>query len=195
GQGQGQGEESTNGGEEGKEATATRGELPRPKIHSPNFNMIYGQNMFTMKSYQSALFYYFRAYEQNQYDPFICLSIAQAYFGRSMNRQADNKHYQIAQGLAFLTRYRKLSAKDAKSQEEVEYNYGRSFHSIGVLHLATVHYERVLASVRSRMDVSQDPEEIRQTSLAFEAAHNLVLIYAAVDSTELVKQRSKWLSL
>ena len=48
-----------------------------------------------------------------------------------MNRQADNRNYQIAQGLAFLTRYRKLSSKDDKAQEEVEYNYGRSFHALG----------------------------------------------------------------
>jgi general transcription factor 3C polypeptide 3 (transcription factor C subunit 4) len=33
--------------------------------------------------------------------------------------------------MAFMTRYRKLSAKDVISQEEVEYNYGRAFHGIG----------------------------------------------------------------
>lgn len=35
------------------------------------------------------------------------------------------------QGLAFLTRYRKLSPQDAQSLEEVEYNYGRAFHGLG----------------------------------------------------------------
>jgi general transcription factor 3C polypeptide 3 (transcription factor C subunit 4) len=81
------------------------------------------------------------------YDPLICLAIAQAFFGRCTNRQSDNRNYQIVQvrsllgvtqnkradreGLAFLTKYRKYSPKDQRSQEEVEYNYGRSFHGLG----------------------------------------------------------------
>lgn len=59
-----------------------------------------------------------------------------------MNRQSDNRNYQIVQGMGFLTKYRKYSAKDKKSQEEVEYNYGRSFHGLGLcffgLHLLLV---------------------------------------------------------
>lgn len=92
--------------------------------------------------------YLLRAYELNPYDPYICVMITQAFFGRSMNRQSDNRNYQIAQvslvtlhghkltsqGLAFLTKYRKLAPKDPESQEEVEYNYGRSFHGIGMSH-------------------------------------------------------------
>lgn len=41
--------------------------------------------------------YLFRAYEVDQYNAFLCLSIAQAFFGRSMNRQVDNRNYMIAQ--------------------------------------------------------------------------------------------------
>lgn len=41
--------------------------------------------------------YLFRAYEQNEYDPFLCFCIAQAFFGRAMNRQVDNRNYQITQ--------------------------------------------------------------------------------------------------
>jgi general transcription factor 3C polypeptide 3 (transcription factor C subunit 4) len=33
--------------------------------------------------------------------------------------------------MALLTRYRKLSAKDETTQEEIEYNYGRAFHGLG----------------------------------------------------------------
>lgn len=36
--------------------------------------------------------------------------------------------------MAFLTKYRKYSRKDVTSQEEVEYNYARSFHGIGASH-------------------------------------------------------------
>lgn len=41
--------------------------------------------------------YLLRAYEIDPYDSYICLMIAQAFFGRSMNRQSDNRNYQIAQ--------------------------------------------------------------------------------------------------
>jgi general transcription factor 3C polypeptide 3 (transcription factor C subunit 4) len=41
--------------------------------------------------------YLLRAYELNPYDSYICLLIAQSFFGRSMNRQSDNRNYQIAQ--------------------------------------------------------------------------------------------------
>ncbi|WWD21507.1 hypothetical protein CI109_105993 [Kwoniella shandongensis] len=166
-----------------------------PKRGSPYLNVLHGQQMITSRSYQSALFYLFRAYELDQYNPFICLLIAQAFFGRSMNRQSDNRNYQIAQGLAFLTRYRKLSPKDAESQEQVEYNYGRSYHGIGVPHLAVVHYERVLESVQKRMDGYDDPEAVRSSSLAYEAAHNLMLIYATSGNSELVREKSKWLAI
>lgn len=97
-------------------------EVPKPTKPSPNFNTIYGQAMLSNKSYQTSLcecgpphaslilpdhssrtsadpslVYFFRAYESNQYDPLICLHIAQAFFGRSLNRQADNRNYMIAQ--------------------------------------------------------------------------------------------------
>lgn len=69
----------------------------------------------------------------------------------------------------------------------------------GVLHLAARHYERVLESVKQRMSVAYDAEErnvIRQGSQAWEAAHNLVLIYTASGSIELVRSRSEeWLAL
>lgn len=38
-----------------------------------------------------------RAYEANPYDPYLCFLIAQAYLGRALNRQSDNRNYQIAQ--------------------------------------------------------------------------------------------------
>ncbi|KLT39056.1 TPR-like protein [Cutaneotrichosporon oleaginosum] len=174
-------------------------ECPKPTKYSPVFNTMYGQNMLTTRSYQSALFYFMRAYEVNPHDHFLCFLIAQAFFGRATNRQSDNRNYQIAQGLAFLSRYRKLSPQDPESLEEVEYNFGRSFHGLGVMHLAVTHYERVLTSVRARMDAEETPEErelVRQGSLAWESAHNLCLIYTTSGSLDLVRRVSEeWLAL
>ena len=182
-----------------------------------------------------------------QQDPLLCLMIAQAYFGRAMTRQSDNRNYQIsqvcgfspwrrvgirvdAQGLAFLTKYRKFSGKDQLSQEEVEFNYGRAFHGIGELlkrccwllaslttgvpHLAMKHYEFVLQSIQNRMNEA-GPEyaevglfllriigngaltmqHIRNESLSYEVAHNLMQLYAAVGNMALVKEKSAWLAI
>jgi general transcription factor 3C polypeptide 3 (transcription factor C subunit 4) len=73
-----------------------------------------------------------------------------------------------------LTKYRKLASKDPESQEEVEYNYGRSFHGIGaspflailtkgVPHLAVIHYEKVLEMVQNRMD-AEEHEDVKEVS-------------------------------
>jgi len=56
----------------------------------------------------------------------------------------------------------------------VEYNYGRSFHgigmfpfmaslTIGVPHLAVVHYEKVLEMVQKRMD-AEEHEDVKAVS-------------------------------
>ena len=47
---------------------------------------------------------------------------------------------------------------DAESVEEVEYNFARSFHGLGIPHLAAKHYEVVLESVQRRMDARR-PED------------------------------------
>jgi hypothetical protein len=40
-----------------------------------------------------------------------------------------------------------------------------------------------------------DLQDIRKSSTAGQAAHNLTLLYAATGSMELVKERSKWLAI
>lgn len=47
--------------------------------------------------------YLFRAYEVNPYDAYLCFLIAQAFLGRALNRQSDNRNYQIAQVCLSLT--------------------------------------------------------------------------------------------
>lgn len=71
--------------------------------------------------------YYLRAYELYPTNPLICLCLALAYTHRAMQRQTDNRHYQLAQALAFLDVYR----KHADNQQEVQYNVARVFHQLG----------------------------------------------------------------
>ncbi|GBE87286.1 hypothetical protein SCP_1005340 [Sparassis crispa] len=85
------------------------------------------------KSYRSALFYLLHAYDYCPDDPMICLCAAIASLGRAMQRQSDNRHHLIAQGMAFLTRYRTLRGCDAVGMDEVEFNFGRAFQQLGIM--------------------------------------------------------------
>jgi hypothetical protein len=72
-----------------------------------------------------------------------------------------------------------------------------------------VHYEKVLEMVQKRMDAEEhedvkevsyersraDEKDIRRTSLACSAAHNLILLYTATGSMDLVKAKSLWLAI
>jgi general transcription factor 3C polypeptide 3 (transcription factor C subunit 4) len=60
-----------------------------------------------------------------------------------MQRQADNRHHLVIQAMAFMTKYRQHSRQDLRGVSEVEYNFGRAFHQLGLLSQALVHYDRV----------------------------------------------------
>ncbi|KAI0339047.1 TPR-like protein [Trametopsis cervina] len=167
------------------------GPKPRPPTkENPNGVALYGQICLAAKSYQSALFYLLHAYDYCKHDPLICLCLAIASVGRAMQRQADNRQHLIAQGLAFLTRYRELRGEDAP--EEVEYNFGRVFHQLGLLTLAVRHYERVLNQTEQRLAANPEID----CGLASETAYNLSLIYMTTGATPLAQELyRRWLSI
>ncbi|KAG6915765.1 hypothetical protein DXG01_009970 [Tephrocybe rancida] len=127
--------------------------LEIPTKHNPIIVAIYGQICIAAKSYQSAIFYLLHAYDYCPEDPMICLCLAIASIGRAMQRQSDNRHHLITQAdlglvmiqaMAFLSQYRKLRTQNPQGLEEVEYNFGRAFHQLGLYSHAVTHYERVL---------------------------------------------------
>ena len=82
----------------------------------------------------------------------MLLSLCVASLGRAMQRQADNRNYLVTQvnstpytraassadivkAFGFLARYRSLrgSTADDEFADEVEYNFGRAFHQLGLL--------------------------------------------------------------
>jgi general transcription factor 3C polypeptide 3 (transcription factor C subunit 4) len=126
--------------------------------------VLYGHILYSGNSFYPALNYYFRAYALDPENPGILLPIALCYIHHALKRQADNRHYLILQGLSFMSLYRKVRCqkkvdqdvnKDANEQtqtdisllserQEVEFNYGRVYHSLGLLHQAIPCYERAL---------------------------------------------------
>lgn len=102
-----------------------------------------------------------------------------------MQRQSDNRHYHFAQAMAFLDGYR----KHCTNEEELQYNFGRIFHQLGVLDLAVKHYENVLARADERM---KDPPMQLQgeegvLDLSKEAAYNLAIIYYTRNAPDLAR--------
>lgn len=126
--------------------------------------VLYGHILYSGNSFYPALNYYFRAYSLDPENPGILLPIALCYIHHALKRQADNRHYLIIQGLSFMSLYRKARCPDEGSPDtmkdikknaqehlyslsklqEVEFNYGRVYHSLGLLHQAVPCYERAL---------------------------------------------------
>jgi len=164
-------------------------DLPKPPTKpNPNILALYGQFCITAKSYQSAIFYLLQAYEHCPCDPVICLCLAISSVGRAMQRQADNRHHLITQGLAFLSKYRDIRGAEI---DDVDFNFGRLFHQLGLFSNAARHYERVLEMAENRMKT-----DANAFGLAKEAAYNLSLIYVTTGAGPLAqKLYRQWLSL
>ncbi|KAG1738029.1 hypothetical protein EDB19DRAFT_1895731 [Suillus lakei] len=133
--------------------------------------------------------YLLHAYDYCPEDPVVCLSLAIASLGRAMQRQSDNRHHMIAQGMAFLSQYRKLrKSSDDEMLAEVDYNFGRAFHQLGLHTHAVSHYERVLEIA--------EKQGSEYASVAKEAAYNLSLIYVTTGAVPLADGLyRRWLSI
>ncbi|KAF8190296.1 hypothetical protein K438DRAFT_1831751 [Mycena galopus ATCC 62051] len=156
--------------------------------NNPVIIALYGQMCaVSARSFQSAIFYLMHAYDLYPDDPMICLTLALASLGRAMQRQSDNRHHLITQGMAFLSRYRRLRTEQLGGLGEIDYNYARAFQQIGLYSHAVTHYEKVLAIAET--------QDIKAT-VAQEAAYNLALIYAMTGAIPLAKGLyRRWLSL
>lgn len=181
--------------------------------------VLYGHILYSGNSFYPALNYYYRAYALDPENPGILLPIALCYIHHALKRQADNRHYLILQGLSFMSLYRKVRCQKKIDQDikddvlenittdvsslsecqEVEYNYGRLYHSLGLVHQAVPCYERALelgdrikSAQRNKKAASKDkgkavgrgekkdekPEDIIVEDFSPEAAVALQNIYA-----------------
>lgn len=109
--------------------------------------VLYGHILYSGNSFYPALNYFFRAYALDDQNPAVLLSIGLCFIHHSMKRQADNRHYLIMQGLSFMDEYRRVREKPGtplQEKQEMEFNFARVWHSLGLLHLAINGYQRVL---------------------------------------------------
>lgn len=98
-------------------------------------------------------------------DPLLNLLAGVASLARTEQRQVDNRHQMVLQGLAFLSRSHKLSSTDGSPMEA--YNLARAYQGLSLSHLAAEWYEKCLHLCESSgvQDVS------------YAAAFNLALLY------------------
>ncbi|CAG7926122.1 unnamed protein product [Penicillium olsonii] len=109
--------------------------------------VLYGHILYSGNSFYPALNYFFRAYALDDQNPAVLLSIALSYIHHSLKRQSENRHYAIMQGLSFMHEYRLVREKPGallSERQEMEFNFARVYHSLGLAHLAVEKYELVL---------------------------------------------------
>ncbi|RAL09686.1 TPR-like protein [Aspergillus homomorphus CBS 101889] len=109
--------------------------------------VLYGQILYSGNSFYPALNYLFRAYALDDQNPVVLLSIALCYIHQSLKRQSENRHYLIMQGLSFMQEYRRVRERPGSllsERQEMEFNFARVWHTLGLAHLAAEGYHRVL---------------------------------------------------
>lgn len=148
-----------------------------PTKSSPIGEMFYGYLMLCANSYQPAMGYLLRAFALQPSDPLLCLLCSVACLSRATNRQVDNRNHTIVQGLSILSNYAEIRGEGP----EVDYNFGRAFQQLGLVHLAVPRYERVLSYAKENKIQSSG------FSMTREAAFNLALIYTSSGATTLAR--------
>ncbi|KAL4785315.1 hypothetical protein BJX76DRAFT_183170 [Aspergillus varians] len=131
--------------------------------------VLYGHILYSGNSFYPALNYFFRAYALDDQNPAVLLSIGLCYIHNSMKRQSENRHYQIMQGLSFMNEYKRIRERQGSllvERQEMEFNFARVWHTLGLAHLAVEGYQRVLdlgkeIQVQSRAQLPSYPEQAK----------------------------------
>ncbi|QIX00987.1 hypothetical protein AMS68_006504 [Peltaster fructicola] len=166
-----------------------------------NALLTYGHMVGVANHSQSALPYFFRAYALQPDNISINLSIATMYIQNAMKRQTDNRQYGVMQGLSFLYNYydTRSRSEGMLEKQEAEYNIARTWHMLGLTHLAIGSYEKAMAMGQAVDDENEEKNMRGEHSLenfAQEAAFALMNIYAITgNDTAAMELTEKWLVL
>ncbi|TKA32125.1 hypothetical protein B0A50_01373 [Salinomyces thailandicus] len=163
-------------------------------------SMMYGHMLAMTQNTGStgATSYYLRALALQPDSFSINLVLGFCYMHNAMKRQTDNRHYNVQQGLSFMQRYYELRTVSGKAGhvQEVEYNMAKTWHMLGLTHLAVPGYEKVLAlseDVRADRETKQTFEE---DDFACEAAFALQQIFALAGNERAAQAiTEQWLVL
>lgn len=164
--------------------TADVGNIELGPAH-PDLIYIYANLLGGKGSHSSLVFYLNRAYKYFTKDSMICLVLGLAHVHRSMQRLSSNRHIQLLQGISILLEYktnRLCTNTTIYEMQEIEYNFGRLFHMLGLTSLAVGHYNKVLQILDDEeKDIDDDFD------LKWEAAYNLSLIYSINGNSQMAR--------
>lgn len=168
----------------------------------PAMLALYAHMMVAGGQAQNALYYYFRALAILPEDPVLHLCIATCYVEHAFKRLSDNRTYWTQLGISFLFKYYDLRTKDGSKlhTQEAEFNIGRTWHHLGLLHLAIPRYEKVL-EMHEEVEyeanaLGVEGKDREAESFAAEAAYALSTILAVSGSVADARRlREKWLVL
>lgn len=145
----------------------------------PYINILHANNCLVAGTYKYALSEYISLYRYKE-DPLFAFLIAVTLFQIATQKFSVKKDYLVAQGLGFFSVYKKLRGPDGL--HEVEFNIGRAYHQIGMLHLAIEQYKKVLSLKPPLAEKYPSVLDLKR-----EAAFNLHLIYKASGANEIAK--------
>ncbi|KZV26794.1 general transcription factor 3C polypeptide 3 [Dorcoceras hygrometricum] len=150
-------------------------------------------HLFTMISqHQAAAREYLEAYKLMPDDPLVNLCAGTALINLALGHRLQNKHQAVLQGLSFLHN----NARLCKDNQESLFNIGRAYHHVGLVTLAAIYYEKVLAIHQNDFPIPKLPDESQDKDtkgrgycdLRREAAYNLHLIYKTSGASDLARQ-------
>eukprot|EP00850_Spirogloea_muscicola_P009520 SM000053S17477 [mRNA] locus=s53:596285:603110:+ [translate_table: standard] len=134
---------------------SSRGKVGKPEKHHKFVQHVLGRvpdcipalvllahHYAALGHFQTALRYYLKAYRLQPSQPLLSLCIGVALVNLVGTVRLLNRNQAVLQAFAFLYKYEQLTAKSQESQ----YNLGRAYHQLGLVHLAVPYYERALAS-------------------------------------------------
>ncbi|KAB8262030.1 hypothetical protein BDV32DRAFT_157729 [Aspergillus pseudonomiae] len=123
--------------------------------------VLYGHILYSGNSFLPALNYFFRAYALDDQNATVLLSIALCYIHHALKRQSENRHFMIMQGLSFMEEYRRVRERPGsllQERQEMEFNYARVWHMLGLSNLAVEGYQRVLKLGRQIQAEGRGPQ-------------------------------------
>nr|XP_027191572.1 general transcription factor 3C polypeptide 3-like [Cicer arietinum] len=151
-------------------------------------------HQFTLCSHhQDAARKYLEAYKLLPENPLVNLCVGTALINVALGFRLQNRHQCVVQGLAFL--YNNL--RICENSQESLYNIARAYHHVGLVTLAAIYYEKVIAINEKDYPIPKLPNENIDISenhkpgycdLRREAAYNLHLIYKRSGALDLARQ-------
>ena len=155
--------------------------------------LISGHQFTICSHHQDAARKYLEAYKLLPGNPLVNLCVGTALINLALGFRLQNKHQCIVQGLAFL--YNNL--RICENSQESLYNIARAFHHVGLVTLAAIYYEKVIAIKEKdcpipklqyeNIDVIENHKP-GYCNLRREAAYNLHLIYKRSGALDLARQ-------